>query len=177
MLKYFYCEECNKIHRANVRENIFYTDKRLSCNIHYLYKCDCGEPAVEIDAYMVNIIKLLNENGMKTIYCCEGHLETNGDYSPAYITFDSSITKEFVENILKTYPLPIGWTLETYEHPEEYPDYDYRACVTLRYTELDEQNIAYNKFQYLKNQYIANILAWCIMIFPKRIIQSSDING
>jgi len=177
MIVYFYCTECNKIYKSTVRENIYYTDKRLSHTVHYSYLCDCGEPAVEIDAGIINIIKTLNEYGLKTLYCCEGHLKKNGDYQPAYITFDNSIKKEFFESLLKVYPLPNGWELETYNNDDYcFPEYDFRSCVTIRYNALNEKAIPVNKFQSIKFSYLNKLMLWVFSLFSSRV-KSSDNNG
>ena len=173
MIKYFYCPECGNIYKSTVRENIYTLDKKLKYNVYYSYECDCGEPAVEIDCGMVNIIKTLNDYGLTTQYCCEGHVERNGDYSPAYITFDHSISRDFFEKLLKVYPLPKGWDIETYDNAICYPDYDYRSCVTIRYNELNEETIPFNRFQSIKIKYLNTLLIWVFSLRTHKI-KSSD---
>jgi hypothetical protein len=75
----------------------------------YNYRCpstDCGDIAVvEIDDILMPIIKILNDKGYITRYCCSGHYyeeDTN-----TYISFD-------VETIPK--PIPKGFIMEDEEY-------------------------------------------------------------
>jgi hypothetical protein len=75
-------------------------------------KRDCDAQVVEIDELMLPTIKILNEKGYITDFCCSGHIYDNG--GGAYILFDELLT-EFLEekeiNYLKN-NLPKGWTFE-----------------------------------------------------------------
>ena len=69
---------------------------------------NCSGTVIDIDENLIPTIKILNENGYETLYCCSGHtwgIGTPGQAS-AYITF----LEEYPPNELE--PLPKGWTLD-----------------------------------------------------------------
>ena len=47
----------------------------LGCFKPKVEKCRCNKPYIEIDDDIVEIIKILNEKGYITQYCCAGHVE------------------------------------------------------------------------------------------------------
>lgn len=86
--------------------NEFYKDGlNLSQSDGYNYKCpltSCGDlNVVEIDDMILPIIKILNEKGYITEYCCSGH--SYEDNTNTYIAFN-------IETIPKV--LPKGFILE-----------------------------------------------------------------
>lgn len=56
-------------------------------------------PYEEIDELMIPIIKILNENGYYTKFCCQGH----EDRDPAYIMFDDNIEDNQMIELLKIF--------------------------------------------------------------------------
>lgn len=50
----------------------------------------------DIDPDIVDVIKLLNQNGLKTNFSCSGHK----DGEPAYISFCETVTDEQILNLL-----------------------------------------------------------------------------
>lgn len=169
MLKCFYCAECGKVHKISYHSVLLpIPDQRLTIDMYFTYKCDCGNEADEIDYYMIDIIKQLNDIGLKTEYCCEGHIHKNGDYEPAYIQFNNSISIRYLKRILKVYPLPVGWKLEYQK---------YTRCVRIRYTELDNKYNLYTKgFQSMKINYIIALTVWVHQLESIKRIKSSDNN-
>lgn len=52
----------------------------------------------EIDELMRPIIKVLNDNNVKTKWCCQGHF----DNDKVYIMFDESVSEESLHFFVKT---------------------------------------------------------------------------
>ena len=165
----FYCEKCGKVHKVAFHSVLIpLPDPRIITEMYHSYKCDCGNIAENIDYYMIDIIKELNDFGLKTEYCCEGHIYKNGDYEPAYIQFDNSVSMRLFKSILKLYPLPVGWSLECQR---------YTRNVRIRYTALDEKSGLYtNGFHAIKANYIVALTVWVHQITSTRRIKSSDNN-
>ena len=71
-------------------------------------KAGCEGMVVEIDELMVPIIKLLNEKGYMTAYCCSGHVYGNG--ATAYICLDEFMTEIFEAEEMRKL-LPESWKM------------------------------------------------------------------
>ena len=64
---------------------------------------DCNEKLFDIDTAMVDTIRLLNEKGYKTLFCCEGHCHRfkgesglqEYDYKTPYITISLDDRKKY----------------------------------------------------------------------------------
>lgn len=79
----------------------------------YSYRCpstDCGDlGVVEIDDMIMPIIKVLNQKGYKTKFCCSGHYYENN--TNTYISFDElTIPKIF----------PKGFAIENREYYKQH---------------------------------------------------------
>lgn len=60
------------------------------CNKCFEEYCSCiDKEMIKIDKLMLDAIKILNQKGYKTVYCCSGHLE-EGVLNKAYIMFDKA---------------------------------------------------------------------------------------
>ena len=54
------------------------------CVRNYVRCVDCNEYMVDLDYDIADKIKKLNDIGVKTIYCCQGHIDTEYLIDPAY---------------------------------------------------------------------------------------------
>ena len=63
---------------------------------------NCGSNLVEIDELYIVIIKILNQKGYKTAYCCSGHIYENLPQS--YILFSAGIKLPYLPQNYITVP-------------------------------------------------------------------------
>ncbi len=73
-----------------------------------VYKSDLGiknsDEQVEIDDLVYPVLKLLNENGIRTVYSCQGHYHGIGDQPRGEIVFKiNDIAKELIEYLKNEY--------------------------------------------------------------------------
>ena len=60
----------------------------LVCPICFCPKCRHNKKKIEIDDDILDTIKILNDKGYKTTYCCAGHVDKSQPIH-IYISFDS----------------------------------------------------------------------------------------
>ena len=86
--KYFMCNKCFKVIQGNYNSSISFFAKEIAgisslrifndtenhVSIECPYCNDEDADMFEIDEYMINPIKALNEKGYYTKFCCEGHV-------------------------------------------------------------------------------------------------------
>jgi hypothetical protein len=150
----YFCLKCGDIYHDIIRKTVVTYDKDGSTEewIH-CPKINCIGQVIEVDDMFLPIIKLLNEKGYFTSYCCSGHIKDCR--SNTYIVFD---------NTIQGLPsIPEGYIESKddgkYEIRKEYnknlSDYEYHikllenAIVTMKWVEsLDN----------LKKEYINNIM-------------------
>ena len=75
-------------------------------------KANCAGTVVEIDELMLPAIRLLNQKGYLTAFCCSGHVYDNG--CDAHVILESLMLDIFEdEAIIKIKELlPVSWTME-----------------------------------------------------------------
>lgn len=114
-------------------------------------KANCEGEVVEIDELMVPAIRLLNEKGYMTEFCCSGHVYDNGCTS--YVLLDSLMSEILEdEDIAKIRELlPESWEIEfdsmgrwNFRHCIE-KDYVHQFYVTT-YEDILEANIDFLHF-------------------------------
>lgn len=82
--QYYICPSCHKIYKAKISRTTTYDDiidrsqEGVVFSTNYWCK-DCHDYAFEVDALIVNSIKMLLDNGINTVSCCSGHPEIFGD--------------------------------------------------------------------------------------------------
>ena len=93
----FVCLEC-----WQVLDNTFLHDleEGMPCPIR-----GCGGSIFNIDENFIAVIRLLNEKGYATSYCCCGHVWDIPGPAHAYIAFQDGVEQEELE------PLPKGWKI------------------------------------------------------------------
>jgi hypothetical protein len=73
-------------------------------------KSCCGQDVVDLDECMIPIIKVLNEKGYYTRFCCSGHswanIPTSDFYADTHIVFDEPVTRKDLHN------LPAGFVMK-----------------------------------------------------------------
>ena len=81
MKRYFYCDTCNRMSSIDVESSYvvpesedMYTIVRYPVEIIAFCK-ECKEEMFPIDNGMASIIERLNNCGIKTLFCCEGHMD------------------------------------------------------------------------------------------------------
>ena len=101
-MRTFLCLSCGEVfnesvaHEDNILEimdgGIAYTCPKINCN----------SPVVEVDDFLVSVIRNLNEKGFFTIACCSGHSQDSLsvlDFSPrTYILLENEIFGEEIPN-------------------------------------------------------------------------------
>jgi hypothetical protein len=86
----------------------------------------CFGEIIDLDENFIPVIRLLNEKGYETRFCCSGHVwDDVPETIHAYIAFQDYVKKEELE------PLPKGWK---FNEPEEGPIIraEYRASDPVR---------------------------------------------
>ena len=100
----YMCLDCYEIYnKEDIRTNEF-------CDYVGCPKTNCVGQLIEIDELMIPTIKILNQKGYYTKFCCSGHYY--GQHPNGYIMFEENID---VPN------LPIGWNKE-----------EFNNCITIR---------------------------------------------
>ena len=93
----YMCLNCYEIYnKEDIKINDF-------CDYVGCPKTSCVGQLIEIDELMIPTIKILNQKGYITKFCCSGHYY--GQHSNGYIMFEEGV------DIPK---LPSGWTKETH---------------------------------------------------------------
>lgn len=94
----YLCLDCGDVYdssRININELFEYV---------YCPKTNCDGMLIEVDELLIPTIKVLNQKGYITKYCCSGHYD--GQHSNSYIMFDDGITLP---------SLPKGFTMEEHD--------------------------------------------------------------
>lgn len=99
-----------------------------------------------IDPNMVLIIKILNDAGLRTRNCCEGH--GNGD--SAYVQFDKNVSEEMFDILPE---LPPRWTLKMYNYGEGVKE-DFRHAISIEC----EDGVGWDNDD--KEEYLYQLLDW-----------------
>ncbi len=72
-------------------------------------ECKCGASVIEVDELYLPVIKMLNQKGYQTNYCCSSHLEKNCPTSYIY----------FADGTILPY-LPEGYEYDDYSDNDEW---------------------------------------------------------
>ena len=99
MCSKYLCLDCGEVYNSS-NLNINELLEEVWCP-----KSNCCGTLVEIDELLIPTIKLLNDKGYYTQFCCSGHY--TGQHSRTYITFDEGIDVPYVPN---------GFKKETYNN-------------------------------------------------------------
>lgn len=105
-MSYYLCNGCGSVYKE---EDGKYKDELRRC-----HNILCSGRVFEVDELMIMPIKLLNQKGYTTLFCCSGHIERG--YCGGYISF--ALGKE-----PKT--VPKGWYMDDkrcirYDFPKKY---------------------------------------------------------
>ena len=90
-------------------------------------KTNCHGILFEIDELLIPTIKVLNEKGYITKFCCSGHY--TGQHPKSYITFEDDIDIPYVPNGFTKQVYSTGITIES-DQPLRPPTYKefYQIC-------------------------------------------------
>lgn len=161
MVKYFYCPSCHHINRVELDYNIKCNDNNLNSALMCTYDCECGGEAVDIDENMVHIIRELNIMGLKTQYCCEGHIKNKFLLIP-YISFDHTITITTFNFIKFAFGIPDGWIVDESVNDVGAPIISLYMKNYNNY-DLDSQE-SIDKFNEDRLKAIKNLYDWILLI-------------
>ena len=64
----YYCSDCGEIYDSNLLRTDLYSAYDMPCP-----KAGCNGSMFEVDELMLPTIKILNEKGYTTKFCCSGH--------------------------------------------------------------------------------------------------------
>lgn len=95
----YLCLDCGEVYESNLL-NINDLFEDIFCP-----KTNCCGTLIEIDELLLPTIKLLNNKGYTTKYCCSGHY--SGQHPQSYIMFDKGIDVPY---------LPKGFKKETFNN-------------------------------------------------------------
>ena len=84
-MEYYYCPKCDTLYDASYLKT---NEERGQYYIH-CPNADCYGKAFEIDELMIIPIKLLNQKGYKTRFCCSGHISDK--IGGGYVAFRPNI--------------------------------------------------------------------------------------
>lgn len=90
---YLYCPNCNRFYAME-----YLADGRRKA---WCPDITCKHELVEMDENMIAPIKVLNEKGYRTSFCCSGHVDR--DYFGGYIAFHPSVVPYLPDST------PAGW--------------------------------------------------------------------
>lgn len=129
---YLYCTRCGKFYKGQI-------DKEDRCEDIF-----CRGHLVEIDENIIMPIKILNEKGYKTAYCCAGHVESL--YCGGYIAFNRMMGLQ-----LKDITPPKGWKWDEEELPAS-------GHITMRWSFKTKEPVTRQKMIF---QRTLSLINWC----------------
>lgn len=117
-------------------------------NMDICPKAGCEGSVVEIDELMVPTIKLLNEKGYMTEYCCSGHVYGNG--GSAYICLTELMTEvlDAEDKHQMRYILPKSWNMEGDTFNRIYFSHmlKYNGTESEKYKDIMKANMEFYEF-------------------------------
>ncbi len=159
------CLNITPIHIFNTYKTIGVDNfiKGLQINTEYHGTCSyCNEDVKFdiIDGNMIEIIRILNEKGYFTLYCCEGHIEPNNEgkeeFTLPYIYF--ALYKD--AEILKEHPLPATWELSEDINLNIFTVYDSINSEAEKNCNNKREYIDYIKSNWNQVERLNDILKW-----------------
>lgn len=118
----YLCPHC--LHKCKIEYNMriefddscYISEDRGGLGLCYTFEClhtdcpNCGVEMIEIDPGIINMIAMLWANNIKTVFCCEGHIDSyttgsdnNDIYVAPYIDFlDTAKTRRVINVLLRT---------------------------------------------------------------------------
>lgn len=120
-------------------------------DLGYCPKSNCNDNVVEIDELMLPAIKLLNQKGYVTSFCCSGHVYDDG--CTVYVMLNGCIYRALSEDAIKHMQsiLPESWTMDIggygeilFEH-EIKKDFEYKFDVET-YEDILKANVDFLHF-------------------------------
>lgn len=120
-------------------------------DLGYCPKSTCLSEVVEIDDLMLPAIKMLNEKGYMTEFCCSGHVYDNG--CNIYVTLDGFmlevLTMEEIEEMKQMLPSPWEVEIDQFERlffsRDIKKDWEYKLVVET-YEDILKANLEFLKF-------------------------------
>jgi len=109
----YFCLECGEIYRKETSFLETHYEDRFK-SFKYCPRTKCNGEVIEVDDMFLPAIRLLNQKGYNTEYCCSGHTEENGGNSYISFSFENDDEQEInlqkeLENLL---PLPNGYKFD-----------------------------------------------------------------
>ena len=103
----YYCSDCGEIYDSSLLKTDLYSAYDMPCP-----KAGCNGSIFEVDELMLQTIKILNEKGYTTKFCCSGHYYHSP--SSGYLWFE-----EWVE----LPNLPKGFSIDKNHYKSTYKDF------------------------------------------------------
>lgn len=122
-MRTFLCLSCGEVY-SEIVENKDYVMGNSYGSLAYLCpKIDCTGNVIEIDDFLISVIKKLNFFGFDTLACCSGHSQDSSvrltNSVRTYILFRREIYDDFIDNEMIAdleSSLPNGFEIEVDEY-------------------------------------------------------------
>lgn len=125
----YYCNDCGEIYDSSLLRTDLYSAYDMPCP-----KAGCNGSMYEVDELMLPIIKILNEKGYTTKFCCSGHYYHSP--SSGYLWFEEwvelpnlpegfSIDKNHYESTDKDFSIICDEAKSLFEWAVNLPEVDY----------------------------------------------------
>lgn len=118
-MKYYLCTCCGEVYKESIENSENIIDFSMGSKVYPCPKVNCMGQVIEIDDFLVSVIRNLNNLGFNTLSCCSGHSQDTSikyqDEVRTYILFARSLDglylyDDLLEDISKS--LPNGFKLE-----------------------------------------------------------------
>lgn len=118
-MRSFLCLTCGEVYDEFVENDKYVQGNSCGALVYICPKMNCGGDVIEIDDFLISVIKNLNNYGFHTMACCSGHSQDScvqlGNDVNTYILFERElmgyeIPIDILEEIEKT--LPNGYLID-----------------------------------------------------------------
>lgn len=119
-MRSFLCLTCGEVYDEFVENEKYIQGNSCGALLYVCPKMNCGGTVVEIDDFLISVIRNLNNYGFNTMACCSGHSQDScsqlGNDVNTYIMFERVIMGYFIPteilNEIKE-TLPKGYDLDS----------------------------------------------------------------
>lgn len=119
-MRSFLCLSCGEVFSEVVENKDYVMGNSYGALAYLCPKINCSGNVIEIDDFLISVIRNLNNHGFNTLACCSGHTQDTmvqlGNSAHTYILFERNIMGEFIDDSMigdLISSLPKGFKIET----------------------------------------------------------------